>query len=575
MLNFIKLLLPYIKPYWKRVVGSLLLSFVLAGIKGGEVYLVKNIFDSGLNENSSFNEAIFYALLILALGVANFPARFFHFYWIRFVVDRATCSVRSDLFDKLQRLPMSFFNKNKQGTLISNVLNDTVIFSIGFRSAIDLVREPLTAIVMLGLAFYRDWQLTMIVIVVAPMFIIIFGISGKLIRKNQVIVQEDIADLTHSLAEGVSGQKVTKAFNLQKFVLQRFVAVQDKFFNSQMKTTVVEELAHPFVEFVGAIAFSGVIIFAHHRIASKEISVGDFVSFIAALALLMDPIRKYSQANVKMGQAMAAADRIFGVLGLAEEIDTGVVSISSFKEKIEIRNLSFSYGDSDVVSNLSLTINKGEKVALVGPSGSGKSTMVNLLLRLYDVDRGDILIDGVSIKDISLSDVRSLFGFVGQDIFLFHDTIKANLTIGGNYTDERIGVAIKMAYATDFINQLPSKEETVVGDRGTRLSGGQQQRVTIGRACLRNPEILLFDEATSALDNESEKVVQKALEDISGGKTVIAVAHRLSTIQNYDKIFVMKDGKIVESGNHQALISMSGEYKKLYEFGKQISSHET
>ena len=570
ILTLIKRLVPYVKPHKGKVIGSILFSFAFAGIKFCQAYMVKPIFDKGLSEQASFNEAMILAGILLGLGLLNFPARFFHFYWIRYVVDRATCSVRSEIFKKLQRLPMTFYSKSKQGKLISNLLNDTATFSQGFRGSVDIFREPLTAIFMFGLALYRDWQLTLIIILVAPLFVLIFSKSGKKVRRNQGDVQEEASHLTHTIGEGISGYKITKAFNLENFQNHRFEGAQDRFFNSLMKTTFVEEMAHPFVELVGAIAFSGVILFAHHRIHVGGMTTGDFISFITALALLMDPIRKYSQANVKINQALAAGERIFDLLQLPEEVDNGKIESKKFEKSIEVKNLTFSYGEGDVIRDLSLKINKGEKVALVGLSGSGKSTLVNLLLGLYRVDRGVITIDDEDILDYKLDALRSLSGLVSQDIFLFHDTIKENLCLGKEFTDEQIQKALEVAYADEFVNKLPKGIETVIGDRGTRLSGGQQQRITIARAFLQDTDILLFDEATSALDNESEKVVQKALELLAGSKTVIAVAHRLSTIQDFDKIFVLHEGKLVESGTHKELMQHNGEYAKLYDLSQKI-----
>jgi subfamily B ATP-binding cassette protein MsbA len=345
----------------------------------------------------------------------------------------------------------------------------------------------------------------------------------------------------------------------------RFKRSQDYYFRYTMKTSKVEEIAHPFVELVGAMAFSGVIVFAYFRIKYHGMTVGDFIQFVTALALLMDPIRKFSQANVKVSQGEAALDRINEVLDLDEEVDLGTYRPLHFYQEIIVENVSFSYGEANVIENLSLKIGKGQKVALVGLSGSGKSTLINLLLGLYPITHGRILIDGHPLNEIKLRDLRKLFGLVSQDIFLFHDSIKSNLALGGTFSEAQIGHALDVSYASEFVDKLPQGIETVIGDRGAKLSGGQQQRLTIARAFLQNTDILLFDEATSALDNESEKVVQRALEGIAGNKTVIAVAHRLSTIQDYDQIFVMKEGRLIEQGNHQALIAKNGEYKKLYE----------
>ena len=562
-----KKLLPFIIPYKSRVIGAFLLSFLIAGLGGAQIRLIKPIFDTGLKGYTSLNDVLLLSGLLVLIGLIHFPCRFFHFYWLRYISDRATLQIRENIFQKLQSLPVSYFAKKKQGELISSILNDTQVFSYGFKASLDLVRESLKAIVYLSMAFWSDWQLTLVIFVIAPFLAAIFSMSGKRVRVNQSSVQEEQAQLTHNIAEGIQAQKITKAFNLQGFVNSRFSQAQEKFFSAQMRTTFIEEFAHPLVEIVGTFAFAGLIVFAHYRLQHGT-TIGDFISFATALALFMDPLRKFSQANVKLSQASAASDRIFELLDSENEPDFGDHILNGLKSSIEVRDLTFSYGDGDVIKNLNLTIKKGEKVALVGLSGSGKSTLINLLLGLYSVDNGKIFIDGVDINNIKLKSLRDLFGLVSQDIFLFHDSIKTNLTVGSEFTEDQISKALDVAYANEFVSKLAKLEETVIGDRGALLSGGQQQRITIARAFLQNTDVLLFDEATSALDNESEKLVQQALDTIGGNKTVVAVAHRLSTIQNFDQIYVMHEGRLSEQGTHSELILKAGEYAKLYELSQ-------
>ena len=558
---------PYILPYKLKALGAIFFGLCIAAIGGLQLNLIKPIFDKGLSPDATNEEVYWLAGQLLAYGLLMFPCRFLHFYWLRFIMDRATCTVRENVFKKLIHLPTTFFVKKKQGDLVSHLINDSQVFAGGFKALLDLVREPAKAIVFLGMAFLADWQLTLVIFIMAPLLITIFAISGKQVKKNQKNVQDNYGQLTHNISEGISSHKITKAFNLQHYVSERFKLAQKNFFGSQMKTTFVEEVAHPFVEVVGAMAFAGVIVFAHHRIQIGATTVGEFIQFVGALALFMDPIRKFSQANIKLSQASAARDRLDQVETILSEPNEGHHQVTSFQDKIEIKDLSFSYGESYVVSDLSLTIKKGQKVAFVGASGSGKSTLMSLLLRLYPVDSESIRLDGKNIDDIELKSLRDLFGFVGQEIFLFHDTVKNNLTVGGEFTDEQIKEALDIAYASEFVDKLPQGLNTYIGDRGTRLSGGQQQRLCIARAYLQNPDIFLFDEATSALDNESEKVVQKALENLAGDKTVIAVAHRLSTVQDFDQIYVMRDGHVVEHGIHSDLLKKEGEYSKLYSLG--------
>ncbi|HAZ11906.1 MAG: hypothetical protein A2X86_07355 [Bdellovibrionales bacterium GWA2_49_15] len=572
--SFFQRLYPYLVHHKGKVIGALIFSFLLALLKAWQAYLVKPIFDQGLSATSNLNDALGLAGLLLFIMILNFPCRFYHFYWLRYVVDQTTCRVREQFYRKIQSLPLSFFNDQKQGALVSGLINDTHIFSQGLKGAIDIVREPLTAVFMFGLALYRDWQLTLVILLTAPLFIYIFSKSGRLVRKNQHHVQEELGGLTHTLSEGIIGNKVIKAFSLQNLASLRFLRVQDQYFNHLMKTTMVEEIAHPMVELVGALAFSGIIVFAHYRIHSGAITTGDFVSFITAMALLMDPIRKYAQANIKLNQAQAAGERIFHFFDLPEEIDQGTHAPTTFSDKIVARNLSFSYGENEVVKNVNFTINKGERVAFVGPSGAGKTTLINLFLGLYNLPPGMLFIDGKDVCDTKNTARRNLFGLVGQDVFLFNDTIAFNLCLTLDKPapeDEQMGRlrdALKTAYATSFVQAMPEKDQTIIGDRGVKLSGGQQQRITLARALMRNPPIYLFDEATSALDNESERFVQKAMGELGADKTIIAVAHRLSTIADFDRIYVMRNGEIVEQGKHTELLSKQGEYFKLYQLGQ-------
>jgi subfamily B ATP-binding cassette protein MsbA len=444
-------------------------------------------------------------------------------------------------------------------------MNDTAVFSEAFKNSLEVIREPVTAVSLLGVAFYHDWQLTLIIFATAPMFIITLHYSGKRIRKYVGRAQQDNADMTHIVSEALSGQKIIKAFGLREYIVSRFEKSQEKLLLHRKKSNSAEELSHPLVELIGSFAFAGVIVFAHHRITTGQLTTGGFISFVAALAMFMDPIRRFSKANAKLNQAQAAATRIFGLLDVKEEPQENLKEFPGFKETIEFRNVTFSYGEGVVLKNFNLIIKKGEKIGLVGLSGSGKSTLISLLLRLYDVTNGEILIDGVSINSYSLPSVRKAFGLVSQDIFLFNDTVRENLTTGDEHTDEEIRHALDISYAWEFVKDLPEQLETQIGDRGLRLSGGQSQRLTIARAFLKNRDILLFDEATSALDNESEKIVQAALERVAGHKTVIAVAHRLSTLKDFNRIVVMKDGQKIEEGNHAELLGLNGEYKKLYE----------
>ncbi|MGE3609931.1 MAG: ABC transporter ATP-binding protein [Bacteriovoracaceae bacterium] len=569
MLNLLRLMFPYLRPFWKEAVLASLLAFPMAAIKAYEAYLVKDIFDKGFSAGSTFEEARNLALILIGLGILNYPLRFFHYFGLRQVVDKSTRLIRSRIYQKFQHLPAAYFSNQKQGNLISTIMNDTMVFSEAFKNSLEVVREPITAISLLGVAFYHDWQLTLIIFATSPFFILTFHYTGKRIRRYVSLAQKDNADMTHIVSEALGGQKIIKAFGLKNYIIQRFERVQDLFIDHRTKSNSAEEHSHPLVELIGSVAFAGVIIFAHHRISTGALTTGGFISFVAALAMFMDPIRRFSKANAKMNQAKAAAVRIFQLLDVEEEVEVHQKDLVDFKSTIEFKNVSFSYGEGKVLKNFNLVIQKGEKIGLVGLSGSGKSTVISLLLRLYNVTEGEILIDGINIREYSLASVRKVFALVSQDIFLFNDTVRENLTTGDAHSDEEIRHALEISYAWEFIKDLPNQLETPIGDRGLRLSGGQSQRLTIARAFLKNRDVLLFDEATSALDNESEKIVQAALERVAGHKTVIAVAHRLSTLKDFNRIVVMKDGMKIEEGSHSELMTMNGEYKKLYELSQR------
>lgn len=569
MFSVLKSMFPYLRPFWKQALLATLLSFPLAGIKAYEAYLVKDIFDKGFAAGSSFDDARNLALLLIGLGVINYPLRYFHYFTLRQIVDKSTRTIRSKIYQKFQGLPTSFYSSKKQGALISTVMNDTAVFSEAFKNSLEVIREPITAISLLGVAFYHDWQLTLIIFATAPFFIGTFHYTGKRIRRYVGLAQQDTAEMTHTVSEALGGQKIVKAFGLKDYVVQRFERVQDQFIEHRTKSNSAEEHSHPLVELIGSCAFAGVIIFAHHRISSGQLTTGGFISFVASLAMFMDPIRRFSKANAKLNQARAAATRIFGLLEVEEEKEFAQKEFSGIQKMIEFRNVSFSYGEGMVLKNLNLTIHKGEKIGLVGLSGSGKSTLVSLLLRLYPVTSGEILIDGENVNNFTLSSLRRTFALVSQDIFLFNDTIRENLTTGDKHTDEEIRHALEISYAWEFVKDLTQGIMTPIGDRGLRLSGGQSQRLTIARAFLKDRDVMLFDEATSALDNESEKIVQAALDRVAGHKTVVAVAHRLSTLKDFNRIVVMKDGVKVEEGSHSELMDKNGEYRKLYELSQR------
>ncbi len=569
MIEFFKKTYPYIKPFWFRGLMGVIMTIPAAGLKAGSAFLLKPLFDKGFSSTSSFDDALYYCGIFVGVAIVSVPVRFVHNYYIKGVAEKAVCLMRAKINEKFQNLPAKFFSSSKQGELMSIAMNDTLIVSHGFKFAVDLIREPLTIVALFVNLILIDWQLTLAFFGIIPIVILIMNLTGKWVKYFESGVREQMGLINHEVAETLQGQKIIKAFNLQAFVRRRFDKLIDKYLYFFKRYQRVEEISKPVIEVFFAVGFCAVILFAHSRIVSGELTNGGFMGFIGSLIFLGDPIRRLSDAVVRLNQARASSDRVFGILDLEEEVNTGKKEVQAFNNTIEFKHINFSYGEGPVLKDFNLEVKKGQRVALVGLSGSGKSTLINLILRMYDIDQGEIIIDGTPIKELTLKSLRSLFSLVSQDIFLFNDSVLQNLKVGTEPSQESIKESLKVSYADEFISTLPDKLETQIGDRGTRLSGGQSQRLTIARAFLQNTPILLFDEATSALDNESEKVVQKALDEVAGNKTVIAVAHRLSTIQGYDKIVVMKEGEKVEEGTHEELINLRGEYHKLYELSQK------
>ena len=318
MFQVLKLMFPYLRPFWKEALLATLLAFPLAGIKAYEAYLVKDIFDKGFSKGSTFEDARNLALILIALGVVNYPLRFFHYFGLRQVVDKSTRLIRSRIYSKFQHLPASYYAQAKQGNLMSTIMNDTAVFSEAFKNSLEVIREPVTAIALLGVAFYHDWQLTLIIFATAPFFVITLHYSGKRIRKFVGLAQDDNAEMTHIVGEALGGQKIIKAFGLKNYIINRFERTQDRFIKHRTKSNSAEEHSHPLIELIGSCAFGFVIIFAHYRISNGSLTTGGFISFVAALAMFMDPVRRFSKASAKLNQAKAAAVRIFGLLDVKE-----------------------------------------------------------------------------------------------------------------------------------------------------------------------------------------------------------------------------------------------------------------
>ncbi len=536
----------------------------MAGIKGilakGVEYLTDEIL-----VNRDADALALLPIALLTLLIVNFGVRFFHFYIIRATATRVVQKLRNDLYQHLLKLSLTYYSKKSGGSLVSRVVHDTNQMIIGVASINQFVREPIFFIGLLVYMFLLNWKLAALAILVAPLVALLLANTGKHAKRYTHRIQEKTADVSAVLSETFTGMRVIKGFNLENFMKGQYMVRNRDLARALLKSVRVEELVRPSMELITGIAVAGVIYMGGHEVISGSMTPGQLMAFFTALIMMVNTVRTFGDMNIKYNQCVAAATRIFSMMDETPDImdASDAKEMPRFRERIEFRNLTFQYEDATrpVLTNFSLKIRKGEMIALVGPSGAGKSTVLGLLSRFYDPNAGSVLIDGEDIRNFRIRSMREQIGLVTQEVFLFHDSLRANIR-AGNFqpSEEAIIDAAKAAQAWKFIEQMPNELNTVVGDRGQKLSGGERQRISIARALLKDSPILLLDEATSALDAENERLVQFALDNLLKGRTSIVVAHRLSTIRKADRIVVIDNGEIVEVGSHQELLHKDGAY---------------
>ena len=480
--------------------------------------------------------------------------------------------IRTAVYNKVLRLPLSFFSEERKGDIIARMSADVQAVEVSITSSLDmLIRQPIAILVCFVTLFAVSWQMTLFVLVVAPVAGWIMGIVGKKLKRQSATVQRQWGGIIAQLDETLGGLRIIKAFIAEKKMQKRFEQTNNTFRREVSSMVVRQSAAHPMSEFLGTIILVIVLWFGGSLILNDShlIDASTFIFYMVILYSVINPLKEFSRATYQIPQGLASMDRIDFILKADNPIrePEQPQPLSSFEKEIELRDVSFSYTEGrEVLRHINLTVPIGKTVALVGQSGSGKSTLVDLIPRYHDVQDGELLIDGKNIKNLRIRDLRSLIGNVNQEAILFNDTFYNNITFGvDNATMEQVIEAAKIANAHDFIMASENGYDTMIGDRGGRLSGGQRQRISIARAILKNPPILILDEATSALDTESERLVQEALERLMKSRTTIAIAHRLSTIKNADIIHVLHEGEIVESGQHDELIAKNGYYKRLYD----------
>ena len=480
--------------------------------------------------------------------------------------------IRVLIYNKLLSLPISFFSDQKKGDIIARMSGDVNEVENSITSSLDMIiKNPILIVVYFSMLIYLSWELTLFTIAVVPFMAWIMGAIGKKLKRQSLDVQNFWSDSITQIEETLGGIRIIKAFLAEKKMNKKFDTVTDDLRKSTNKLFIRQNSAHPVSEFLGSVMIMIVLWFGGTLILSENASfeASTFIYYMTILYSVLAPLKDLSKAGYAIPKGLASMERIDKILNAEnniKEIDNPL-EINSFEKEISLNGVAFRYDETkEVLSDINLTIKKGTTVALVGQSGSGKSTLVDLLPRFHDVTKGNITVDGNNIKDLKINGLRGLIGNVNQDAILFNDTIFNNIAFGvEGATMEQVVEAAKLANAHDFIMEKEDGYHTNIGDRGAKLSGGQRQRISIARALLKNPPILILDEATSALDTESERLVQDALEKLTASRTTIAIAHRLSTIKNADEICVMHEGKIVERGKHEDLISKNGYYKKLHD----------
>jgi subfamily B ATP-binding cassette protein MsbA len=602
--------LNYMRPYRKRLVLSVLCSIVYSVFSGVSIYLIIPLLETlfsgsvgaasppvspsmpsfvpgwlmelkanvahaqqGLVLTGEVHGSLFRicVVIVVAFLIKNLFG-YMQSNLMTYIEQGLVRDLRNDLYRHIHQLPLAYFSNERTGNLISRIMNDVNVVNSGISATFyTLIKEPLLVLVYLVIALVLSWQLTLISFVVFPIALMIIALVGKRVHRESGLAQERIADVTSVLHETISGVKVVKAFGMEEFENKKFSKENAGYFKTVLRINKIRNIASPTTEFLSAVA-GGIVIWYGGLLVldQNQMKASEFLGFLFAIFQLMPPIKELSSVNNRIQEATAAGKRIFEILDTEPNIKdvANPIRLRDFTSSIEFISVSFQYNAGDIVlTDINLKISKGEVVAIVGPSGSGKSTLVDLVPRFYDPTAGSIAIDGVDLRTVELKSLREKIGIVTQETILFNDTVRNNIAYGlDDCQPEKIIAAAKAANAHNFIMEMPLAYESVIGERGVKISGGERQRLALARAILKNPPILILDEATSALDTESEILVQEAIEHLMAGRTSIVIAHRLSTVQHANRIFVIEAGRIVEVGKHEELLlNSAGLYKKLYE----------
>ena len=562
-------LLVYLRPYWwPHFVLAILCMVLFSATNGAMPFLIRHIFDDVFTNKNMFALKVLPFVIVgvfLVRGVVGFGST----YLTEYVGQRIVADLRNALNDHIQHLSLSFFNRTPTGTIVSRVTNDVALVRTALTDAVAaMLKDASSLVILVVVAFYQDWFLSLIAFVAFPASVLPIIRLSKRLRSFAKKGQVSMGNLTMLLQETIQGNRVVKAFGMEAYEKQRFGEENERLFRLFMKGTAIRAFTNPMMEVLAAFGIAGVVWYGGYSVIVGGRTQGAFLAFLTALFLLYDPFKGLAKTNTTIQQAMGAAERVMELLDTATDVvdRPGARHLDGIRRGIRFDDVSFRYEHEWVLRHIDLEIRPGEVVALVGMSGGGKSTLADLILRFYDIPEGRISVDGVDIRDYTLASLRAHMAIVTQHTFLFNDTVRNNIAYGDiSQGMDAITAAAKAANAHDFIMELPDRYDTVIGELGVKLSGGQRQRLAIARALLKNAPILVLDEATSALDNESERLVQAALDTLMQNRTTLVIAHRLSTIRRADRIVVIVRGRIVEQGTHDELLALNAEYRKLYD----------